>query len=110
MDLFGLKEHDDRHDQTERQIRMLIEEVAQLSIDLFVTRGELRSLRLEVSGKADEADVDPVLVAINKGLQRARVSLAAATGSAEEGWNEMSEDLRDSLAELRVSIETGPTS
>lgn len=108
MDLFGLQEHDDRHDQGERQLRRLVEQVAQLSIDLAVTRVELRSLKLHLDGKTDQADVDPVLVAINSGLQRARASLATATGSAEEGWNEVSQDLSESLAELRTSIETGP--
>lgn len=36
MDLFGIKEHDERHDAVERQLRRIIEQVAQLSIDLGV--------------------------------------------------------------------------
>lgn len=107
MDLFGFQQHDDRHDQLERQMRRLVEQVAQLTIDLAVTRTELRSLELQVSGKADDAHVDPVLIAINNGLGRARASLAAATGSAEAGWNEVSSDLSESLAELRSSLEDG---
>ena len=63
MDLFGIKEHDERHDEVERQLRRLIEQVAQLSIDLGVTRTELRRLSLTVERKVTEADVDPGIVA-----------------------------------------------
>lgn len=44
MDIFGLDEHDERHDAGERQLRRLIEQVAQLSIDLCVTRTDVRRL------------------------------------------------------------------
>ena len=76
MDLFGIKEHDQRHDEVERQLRRLIEQVAQLSIDLGVTRTELRRLALTVEGKVSEADVDPALIALDAGIKDARVKLA----------------------------------
>ncbi len=40
VDLFGLKEHEARHDEAERQLRRLIEQLAQLGIDLGVTRSD----------------------------------------------------------------------
>ena len=55
-------------------MRRLIEQVAQLSIDLGVTRTELRRLTLTVEGKVTEADVDPAIVSLNEGIKDARVS------------------------------------
>ncbi|MCZ6739969.1 MAG: hypothetical protein O7C01_09420 [Actinobacteria bacterium] len=77
-DLFGIKEHDQRHDEVERQLRRLIEQVAQLGIDLGVTRTELRKLDLTVAGKVSEADLDPSFAAVNSGVIEAREKLAAA--------------------------------
>ena len=34
MDLFGAKEHDARHDTVEQQLRSLVEQMAQLTIEL----------------------------------------------------------------------------
>ena len=86
MDLFGIREHDERHDEMERNMRRLVEQVAQLSIDLGVTRTELRRLSLSVEGKLSEDDVDPALAVLNDGIETARVKLAAAEDAAEENW------------------------
>lgn len=104
MDLFGIKEHDARHDEVERQLRRLIEQVAQLSIDLGVTRTELRRLSLTVEGNVSEADVDPSMVALNEGIQKARVKLAAAQAAAEENWATVSAELASSLDDLRNEL------
>jgi multidrug resistance efflux pump len=104
VDLFGIKEHDARHDEVERQLRRLIEQVAQLSIDLGVTRTELRRLSLTVEGKVSEADVDASILSLNDGIKKARVKLAAAQSAAEENWATVSEELASSLDELRDEL------
>ena len=104
MDLFGMKEHDDRHDGVERQLRLLIEQVAQLSIDLGVTRTELRRLALTVEGKVSEADVDPAIVSLNQGIKDARVKLAAAQEAAEENWAAVNDELSEAIDSLREEL------
>lgn len=105
MDLFGMKEHDERHDEVERHLRRLIEQVAQLSIDLGVTRTELRRLALTVEGKVTEADVDPALIDLDAGIKEARVKLAEAQSAAEENWAVVNDELATSLNDLRAIIE-----
>ncbi len=105
MDLFGIKEHDERHDEVERQLRRLIEQVAQLSIDLGVTRTQLRRLALTVEGKVSEADVDPALIDLDAGIKEARVKLAEAQSAAEENWAAVNDELATSLNDLRAIIE-----
>ncbi len=104
MDLFGMKEHDERHDEVERQLRRLIEQVAQLSIDLGVTRTELRRLNLTVEGKVEDADVDPVIIELNDGIKDARVKLVAAQDAAEENWAAVNDELGDAVDALRKSM------
>jgi len=104
MDLFGIKEHEDRHDEVERQLRRLIEQVAQLSIDMGVTRTELRRLSLTVEGKVSEADVDASIVALNEGAKRARVKLAAAQDAAEENWAAVNDELSEAIDSLREEL------
>jgi len=104
MDLFGMKEHDERHDEVERQLRRLIEQVAQLSIDLGVTRTELRRLTLTVEGKVSEADIDPAIVSLNEGIIDARVKLAAAQDAAEENWAAINDELSEAIDSLREEL------
>jgi multidrug resistance efflux pump len=104
MDLFGMKEHDERHDEVERQLRRLIEQVAQLSIDLGVTRTELRRLTLTVEGKVSEADIDPAIVSLNEGITDARVKLAAAQDAAEENWAAINDELSEAIDSLREEL------
>ena len=104
MDLFGMKEHDERHDEVERQLRRLIEQVAQLSIDLGVTRTELRRLTLTVEGKVSEADIDPAIVSLNEGIIDARMKLAAAQDAAEENWAAISDELSEAIDSLREEL------
>jgi len=105
MDLFGMKEHDARHDEGERQLRRLIEQVAQLSIDLGVTRTDIRRMSLVVEGKVDDADVDEAIVALNEGVKQARVKLAAAQDAAEENWAAVNDELTEAVESLRGAIE-----
>ena len=105
MDLFGIKEHDERHDEVERHLRRLIEQVAQLGIDLGVTRSELRRLSLTMEGKVSEADVDPALLALDAGIKDARGKLAEAKEAAEENWAAVNDELDASINELRANLE-----
>jgi hypothetical protein len=105
MDLFGIKEHDQRHDEVERQLRRLIEQVAQLGIDLGVTRTELRKLDLKVAGKVSEADLDPSFAKVNSGVIDAREKLAAAQGAAEENWSIVNDELSRAMADLRRALD-----
>ncbi len=104
MDLFGIKEHDERHDEVERQLRRLIEQVAQLSIDLGVTRTELRRLTLTVEGKVSEANIDPTIISLNEGIKDARVKLAAAQYAAEENWAAVNDELSEAIDSLREEL------
>ncbi|MDJ0952443.1 MAG: hypothetical protein QNJ81_02065 [Acidimicrobiia bacterium] len=103
-DLFGIKEHDARHDEAERQLRRLIEQLAVLSIDLGVTRTELRRLSLTVEGKVSEADVDPALIALDSGVKDARAKLAKTQEAAEENWVVLSAELASSIDALRDEL------
>ena len=105
MDLFGIKEHDQRHDEVERQLRRLIEQVAQLGIDLSVTRTELRKLDLTVAGKVSEADLDPSFAEINSGVIEARKKLAAAQAAAEENWSTVNDELSNAMDILRSALD-----
>ena len=102
MDLFGLKEHEQRHEQVERHLRRLIEQVAQLTIDLGETRMQLRELALEVQGKVSADEVDPALVEMNEGIQRAREQLGETQEAAEDAWGELSDELDDAVQDLRA--------
>jgi hypothetical protein len=104
MDLFGIKEHDARHEEAERQIRRLVEQVAELTIDLGETRLELRQLSLEVGKKIGVDGVDPSLQGLNDGLAKARVALGESQKAAEEKWDELSTQLSDSLEDLREQL------
>lgn len=99
MDLFGIQTHDDQHVATERTLRRLVEQVAQLSIDLGQTRTDLRRLSLVVEGKVSADAVDPALVEMNSALGRAREQLGNLEASADEQWNEVRQQLDAAVAE-----------
>jgi multidrug resistance efflux pump len=105
MDLFGIKEHEVRHDEVERQLRRLIEQVAQLSIDLSVTRTDLRRLGLVVDGKVSEADLDPSFATVNEGIKEARVKLAEAQAAAEENWSAINDELSSAMDTMRAALD-----
>jgi hypothetical protein len=107
MGLFGIGEHGERHDEVERQLRRLVEQVAQLSIDLGVTRTELRRLSLIVDGKVTEADLDPSIVSLNERIKEARVKLAATRASAEETWDGISSELSETIDALSEELDEG---
>ena len=89
----------------ERQLRRLIEQVAQLGIDLGVTRTELRKLDLMVAGKVSEADLDPSFAAVNSGVIEAREKLAAAQAAAEENWSTVNDELSHAMDDLRSALD-----
>ena len=101
MDLFGLKEHEQQHKDLEKHVRRLVEQVAQLTIDLGETRMELRKLAIEVEGKVSTDDIDPALVGLNDGIKRAREQLSEAQEANEETWDQLSDDLEDAVEVLR---------
>jgi multidrug resistance efflux pump len=101
MDLFGIKEHDGRHDEVERRLRRLIEQVAQLSIDLGVTRSDVRRLSLTLEGKVSDTELDPSVIALNEGIKQARIKLSDAQSAAEENWSAVNEELTGAMDQLR---------
>ena len=58
MDLFGIKEHEQQHQDLERHVRRLVEQVAQLTIDLGETRMQLRKLAIELEGKVSTDEIE----------------------------------------------------
>ncbi len=105
MSLFGFAEHGDRLDEIEQQLRRLVEQVAQLSIDLGVTRTELRRLSLTVEGKVTEADLDPGIISLNERIKEARAKLVATQASAEETWVGASAELSETIAAMRAELD-----
>ena len=108
MDIFGIQEHDDQHIETERALRRIVEQVAQLSIDLGVTRMELRRLTLDVGKLAgetvQEADVDPAVIAMNESIKAARVRLLAAQEAANQEWAAKEAELSAALDDVRSQL------
>ncbi len=105
MDLFGLKEHDERHAEVERQIRHLLEQVAQLTIDLGEARADIRRLQREVDSKVSATDVDPALTALDAGLADARSKLDAAQSASEDGWSDVYSQLETSIGNVRDAVD-----
>lgn len=106
MDLFGIRTHDEQHENTENTLRRLVEQVAQLSIDLGQTRTDLRKVYLLVEGKIDADTVDPALVEANEALGRAREQLSTLEASADEQWNDIRRQLDGALAEAATRAAT----
>jgi chromosome segregation ATPase len=101
MDLFGLKDHEQQHQDLERHVRRLVEQVAQLTIDLGETRMQLRKLALDVEGKVSADEIDPALVGLNEGIKQARKQLEETQDAAEESWDQLSNELDDAVDQLR---------
>ena len=108
MDLFGLKAHEEQHEETARVLRRLVEQVSQLTINLGQTRVELRKLSLKVDGKVDVDSVDPVILGINQALADARVKLTEAAAAAEEQWNAVSEELENAIEDVNEKTASLP--
>ena len=104
MDIFGIQEHDDQHAEMERVMRRVVEQVAQLSIDLGFTRAQVRGLWLQVQGKVDATDVDPAVAAVNEGIKEARVKLAAAKDAAEADWAALNDEVSKAVDKLREEL------
>jgi chromosome segregation ATPase len=101
MDLFGLKDHEQQHKDLESHVRRLVEQVAQLTIDLGETRMQLRKLALEVEGKVSADEIDPALVGLNEGIKQARKQLEETQEAAEDSWDQLSDELDDAVDQLR---------
>lgn len=108
MDLFGLKAHEEQHEETARVLRRLVEQVSQLSINLGHTRVEMRKLSLRVEGKVDVDSVDPVILGINQALSEARVKLTEVAAAAEDQWNVLSEELEAAIEDVNEKTESMP--
>lgn len=101
MDLFGMKEHEQQHKDLEKHVRRLVEQVAQLTIDLGETRMQLRELAIEVEGKVSTDEIDPALVGLNEGIRQAREQLSETQEANEQTWDKLSDDLDDAVEVLR---------
>lgn len=101
MDLFGIKEHEQQHKDLASHMRRLVEQVAQLTIDLGETRMQLRELALKVEGKVSADEIDPAVVGLNEGIERARKQLGETQQAAEETWDQVSNQLDDAVNDLR---------
>ena len=101
MDLFGMKEHEQQHKDLEKHVRRLVEQVAQLTIDLGETRMQLRELAIEVEGKVSSDEIDPALVGLNEGIRQAREQLSETREANEQTWDKLSDDLDDAVEVLR---------
>lgn len=95
MDLFASKEHDARHEATERELRSLAEQVAQLTIEMGEVRADIRRLQDDAAGAGD----------LDEDLAEAKAKLSAATAATEEAWAEVYPQLLKSLAKVRDSID-----
>lgn len=101
MDLFGNKEHDTRHDAVEQQLRSLVEQVAQLTIELGEARADISRLQAQLDTKLDGPDAH----AMDAELADARAKLGAAQAASEEAWNEIQPQLLASLGKVREAID-----
>ena len=101
MDLFGNKEHDARHDAVEQQLRSLVEQMAQLTIELGQARADISRLQAQLDSKLDAPDPD----AMDAELADARAKLGAAKSASEEAWNELQPQLLASLGRVRDAID-----
>ena len=102
MDLFGIKEHDARHDEVERRIRDLAEQVAQLTIELGEARADIARLQAQVDAKLDAPDTE----ALDADLADARAKLEAAKEASETAWNDLYPQLLSSLGRVREAVDT----
>ena len=101
MDLFGMKEHEQQHKDLEKHVRRLVEQVAQLTIDLGETRMQLRELAIEVEGKVSTDEIDPALVGLNEGIKGAREQLSETHSTLQKWRDTLSDDLDDAVEVLR---------
>lgn len=101
MDLFGNKEHGARHDAVEQQLRGLVEQVAQLTIELGEARADIARLQAQLDTKMDAPDAE----AMDEELAEAKAKLGAAKSASEEAWNEIQPQLLASLAKVRDAID-----
>lgn len=102
MDLFGIKEHDERHDEVEHQIRALIEQVAQLTIELGEARADITGLQSRLDTKLDAPDP----TALDADIADAKAKLSAARTASESAWSDIYPQLQESLEKVRDSIDS----
>lgn len=106
MGLFGDDTgQDGRLDELERQVRRLVEEVQQLSIDLGVTRTELLRARMDLRGVVKVADIDPSIVALNDLASTSRAALDDAKDSNDKSWGSFQKALQSAVDDLRRAVD-----
>lgn len=107
-DIFGVKAHEQQHQNAERVLRRLVEQVSQLSIDLGQTRMELRQQAMALqaldAAKIDSASLDPAWAQMDEAIKKARVWLAEAEQSLDDQWNETSARLQEAVDEMAEQI------
>lgn len=111
MAIFGRdREQDERLDEIERHVRRLVEQVAQLSIDVSVTRVELRKVGMTtdalseaMKGKIDLSAIDPVLDTFNSKLKTTRAALKEAREAADSDWETLQGDADQLLGDLNAA-------
>ncbi|MBX3314416.1 MAG: hypothetical protein KF906_08860 [Actinobacteria bacterium] len=96
---------DERLDELERQVRRLVEEVQQLTVDLGVTRTELLRARLDLKQSVRTADIDPAISALNDLAARSRAALRGARDAGDDQWRSIQADLEAVLDELRREVD-----
>jgi hypothetical protein len=106
MGLFGNDEQQDqRLEELERQVRRLVEEVHELTIDLGVTRMELLKARLAADDAVRAEDIDPLIRNVDALLADSRDQVDQASAAADDSWKILRAGSDESLRTLRVSIE-----
>lgn len=101
MDLFGSKDHDARHEHTEQQLRDLVEQVAQLTIELGEARADIGRLQAKLDTKLDAPDPR----SMDADLADAKAKLGAAKAASTEAWQEIYPQLLTSLGRVRDAID-----
>ncbi|MCB0973359.1 MAG: hypothetical protein KDB86_02245 [Actinobacteria bacterium] len=105
-------QQDARLDELEREMRRVVEEVQQLSIDLGVTRMELLRARIDLKAATKTADgavqtssIDPAIAALNDSASATRAKLKEAKASGEEQWDAIRKEVDQQLDDLKASVD-----
>ncbi len=105
VDLFGIREHEQQHEEFSRHIRTLYEEMARITIDIGALRADLTRVARDLEGKVSADEVDPALTGLDAGLSEARTGLAEAQASSEAAWTEAYGQLERSIADVRRGVD-----
>lgn len=105
VDLFGIKEHEQQHQDLSKHIRRLYEEMARIAIDVGALRADLSRMARDLEGKVSADEVDPALTGLDDGLSNARTTLAEAQSASEDAWSELYGQLQRSIDDVRRGVD-----